>query len=208
MSVGFRPTPEDTEIIRAHQRPEESTSDVLRRALRALDRERWDQEARADMERIAAAGEDLSDEPDEWGYDDADSVVDLRGSEDRPGVDLVADSQFGLVLVQAKSGEAKSELPESLGRDFLDAVGFSSRFLKLKKVNQILGNYSENAVPAFIAHTGLRDSGVLASWNFHSPSDVAASVQASGNIPPDRRPSSWKLTHLHAAARRRRAGKR
>ena len=70
MSIGFRPTAEDNEIIQAHKRPDESTSDVLRRALRALERERWTKQAREDMERIAASGEDLSDEPDDWGYDE------------------------------------------------------------------------------------------------------------------------------------------
>ncbi|MER7739982.1 hypothetical protein ABTX34_16980 [Streptomyces sp. NPDC096538] len=84
MSVGFRATPEDNEIIRAHKRPEESTSDVLRRALRALDREAWQQQARADMERIAASGEDLSEEPDDWGFDEDGKVVDLRTDVDRP----------------------------------------------------------------------------------------------------------------------------
>ncbi|MCY0924254.1 hypothetical protein OS965_40190 [Streptomyces sp. H27-G5] len=53
MSVGFRPTPADNEIIQANKRPEENTSDVLRRALRALDRQKWDDQARQDMERIA-----------------------------------------------------------------------------------------------------------------------------------------------------------
>ncbi|WP_226966753.1 hypothetical protein [Streptomyces phaeolivaceus] len=79
MSVGFRPSQEDNEIIQAHKRPDESTSDVLRRALRALDRERWDKQAREDMERIAASGEDLSDEQDEWGYDEDGRATDLRG---------------------------------------------------------------------------------------------------------------------------------
>ncbi|WP_206337340.1 hypothetical protein [Streptomyces sp. Z26] len=69
MSVGFRPTPQDDEIIQAHKRPNESTSDVLRRALRALDDNQWQAQARQDMERIAASGEDLSDEPDDWTYD-------------------------------------------------------------------------------------------------------------------------------------------
>ncbi|MEV5007285.1 hypothetical protein [Streptomyces sp. NPDC055692] len=79
-SVGFRPTAADNEIIQAHRRPEESTSDVLRRALRALDREKWRGEALKDMERIAASGEDLSEEPDDWGFDDEGDPVDLRES--------------------------------------------------------------------------------------------------------------------------------
>ncbi|MFJ9893591.1 hypothetical protein ACIQPR_09675 [Streptomyces sp. NPDC091280] len=80
MSVGFRPTEADNEIIDAHRRPGEATSDVLRRALRALDRQQWETQAREDMERIAASGEDLSEEPDDWGYDDQGEIVDLRGS--------------------------------------------------------------------------------------------------------------------------------
>lgn len=78
MSVGFRPTEADDRIIQAHKRSGESTSDVMRRALRALEREEWQAQARRDMERIAAGGEDLSEEPDEWGYDDEGKVVDLR----------------------------------------------------------------------------------------------------------------------------------
>ncbi|MGY3199790.1 hypothetical protein [Streptomyces sp. TE5632] len=87
MSIGFRPTPEDNEIIQAHKRPDESTSDVLRRALRALDRDRWEQQAREDMERIAASGEDLSDESDDWGFDEDGQLEDRRGeAESRPRV--------------------------------------------------------------------------------------------------------------------------
>jgi antitoxin ParD1/3/4 len=63
-TIGFRPTEEDEKIIRAAMQSGERTSDVIRRALRLLDREVWLTQARADMERIA--GEDLSDEPDAW----------------------------------------------------------------------------------------------------------------------------------------------
>ncbi|RPE38996.1 tetratricopeptide repeat protein [Streptomyces sp. Ag109_O5-1] len=78
MGVGFRPTEADDRIIQAHKRSGETTSDVMRRALRALEREEWQAQARRDMERIAASGEDLSEEADEWGYDDEGKVVDLR----------------------------------------------------------------------------------------------------------------------------------
>jgi len=40
MSVGFRPTEEDLRVIEANRREDEKTSDVIRRALRLLDRER------------------------------------------------------------------------------------------------------------------------------------------------------------------------
>ncbi|WP_326680980.1 hypothetical protein [Streptomyces sp. NBC_01237] len=38
------------------------------------------------MERIAASGENLADEPDEWGYDEDGSAVDLRGAD--TGLDI------------------------------------------------------------------------------------------------------------------------
>ncbi|MEU9575391.1 hypothetical protein AB0D62_37255 [Streptomyces massasporeus] len=88
MSVGFRPTAADNDIIQAHKRPDESTSDVLRRALRALDREKWQAQAREDMQRIAASEEDLSAEPDEWGFDEAGEPVDLRSEGVQPSRDV------------------------------------------------------------------------------------------------------------------------
>jgi antitoxin ParD1/3/4 len=67
MSVGFRPTEEDLRVIEANRRKEEKTSDVIRRALRLLDREAWEERARADMHRLRS--EDLSVEADAWAYD-------------------------------------------------------------------------------------------------------------------------------------------
>jgi Arc/MetJ-type ribon-helix-helix transcriptional regulator len=63
-TIGFRPTDEDAQIIRAAMRPHERTSDVIRRALRLLEREVWLSQARADAERLA--DEDLTDEADAW----------------------------------------------------------------------------------------------------------------------------------------------
>lgn len=62
--IGFRPTEEDQRIIKAAMRGDESTTDVIRRALRLLAREQWLSQARADAERLA--NEDLSDEKDAW----------------------------------------------------------------------------------------------------------------------------------------------
>ena len=67
MSVGFRPTEEDLRVIEANRRTDEKTSDVIRRALRLLDREAWEDRARADMHRLKT--EDLSTEEDAWEYD-------------------------------------------------------------------------------------------------------------------------------------------
>lgn len=67
MSVGFRPTEEDLRVIEANRRDDEKTSDVIRRALRLLDREAWEDRARADMRRLQS--EDLSAEADAWDYD-------------------------------------------------------------------------------------------------------------------------------------------
>jgi antitoxin ParD1/3/4 len=66
MSVGFRPTEEDLRIIEASRRKDEKTSDVIRRALRLLDREAWEERARADMHRLST--EDLPAEADAWEY--------------------------------------------------------------------------------------------------------------------------------------------
>jgi antitoxin ParD1/3/4 len=63
-NIGFRATPEDERIIQAAMREGERTSDVIRRALRLLEREVWLKQARADAERLAV--EDLSTEEDAW----------------------------------------------------------------------------------------------------------------------------------------------
>jgi antitoxin ParD1/3/4 len=77
MSVGFRPTEEDLRVIEANRREDEKTSDVIRRALRLLDREAWEERARADMHRLRS--EDLSAEPDAWEYD-ADGNIRITGT--------------------------------------------------------------------------------------------------------------------------------
>jgi len=77
MSVGFRPTEEDLRVIEANRREDEKTSDVIRRALRLLDREAWEERARADMHRLRT--EDLSAEADAWEYD-ADGNIRITGT--------------------------------------------------------------------------------------------------------------------------------
>ncbi len=77
MNVGFRPTEEDLRLIEANRREDEKTSDVIRRALRGLDREAWEERARADMHRLRT--EDLSAEADAWEYD-ADGNIRITGT--------------------------------------------------------------------------------------------------------------------------------
>ena len=77
MSIGFRPTEEDLRVIEANRHGDEKTSDVIRRALRLLDREAWEERARADMHRLR--GEDLSAEADAWDYD-ADGNIRIAGT--------------------------------------------------------------------------------------------------------------------------------
>lgn len=72
MSVGFRPTEEDLRVIDASRRENEKTSDVIRRALRLLAREAWEERARADMHRLRS--EDLSGEAGAWEYDDDGNI--------------------------------------------------------------------------------------------------------------------------------------
>ena len=77
MSVGFRPTEEDLRVIEANRRKDENTSDVIRRALRLLDRKAWEEGARADMHRLRT--EDLSAEADAWEYG-ADGSIRITGT--------------------------------------------------------------------------------------------------------------------------------
>ena len=77
VSIGFRPSEEDLRVIEANRRDDEKTSDVIRRALRLLDREAWEERARADMHRLRS--EDLSAEPDAWEYG-ADGNIQITGT--------------------------------------------------------------------------------------------------------------------------------
>ena len=63
-TIGFRPTEEDERILREAMRDDERTADVIRRALRLLDREAWLARARDDAARLA--DEDLANEADAW----------------------------------------------------------------------------------------------------------------------------------------------
>ena len=62
--VAFRATEEDRRIIESAKRPDEGVTEVIRRALRLLEREEWLKQARGDAERLA--DEDLSEEGDAW----------------------------------------------------------------------------------------------------------------------------------------------
>ena len=64
VSIGFRPTEEDEQILRAQTRPGETMSDTLRRAVRLLDYDAWLRQAREDALRLR--DEDLTTEPDAW----------------------------------------------------------------------------------------------------------------------------------------------
>lgn len=62
--IGFRPTREDERILAESVRDGETTSDVLRRALRLLDYDHWLERAHADAR--ALQDEDLNAEPESW----------------------------------------------------------------------------------------------------------------------------------------------
>ncbi len=63
-TIGFRPTETDEQIIKAAMRSGERKSDVIRRALRLLEREVWVKQARSDAERLRDEG--LAAEQDAW----------------------------------------------------------------------------------------------------------------------------------------------
>ncbi|MGN9842983.1 hypothetical protein ACTMTI_33155 [Nonomuraea sp. H19] len=64
--IGFRANAEDERIIRAAMREGERPSDVIRRALRVLHCEMWQEGLRREARR--QNGEDLSGEQDGWRY--------------------------------------------------------------------------------------------------------------------------------------------
>ena len=66
MAISFRPSDHDKELIDRLTHTGESTTDVIRRALAALDRLEWERSAQTAAEAIMRAGEDLNDEPDAW----------------------------------------------------------------------------------------------------------------------------------------------
>jgi len=63
-TITFRPTADDTRIITGAQAPDETVSDVIRRALRYLDQEAWLERFRA--EAALVAHDDLNQEPEAW----------------------------------------------------------------------------------------------------------------------------------------------
>ncbi len=63
-TITFRAT--DRLLVRSLAEEGETASDVLRRALRVLDRERQHHDMRAAAVRIEASGENLADKPDGW----------------------------------------------------------------------------------------------------------------------------------------------
>ena len=63
-TITFRPTADDSRIIAGAQSPQETVSDVIRRALRYLDQEAWLERFR--QEAAMVADEDLNREPEAW----------------------------------------------------------------------------------------------------------------------------------------------
>ncbi|MFE5523523.1 hypothetical protein ACFQ9Q_38275 [Streptomyces virginiae] len=220
MTVGFRPTQADSEIINAHKRPEESTSDVLRRALRALDRQKWDEQARQDMERLAASGEDLSDEPDDWGYDVDGSPVDRTPQGDTPAEpwrDVVAEVAAENDVYPCETGTAEPSIRNVKALFSLGHVAPSDRGLLAAAA--VLQDVDFYRLGSLTHHTevlrhSLRDLDVAGTLAMPAPADLLAPLHrlSSRRIPLQElgQPShsaSWRVSHLRALAARR-AGKR
>jgi mRNA interferase MazF len=105
MSVGFRPTEEDLRVIEANRREDEKTSDVIRRALRLLDREAWEERARADMHRLR--NEDLSAEADAWEYDADGNIRIVRHRSDCSGASGRSSGMIRGAVYPVDLGDAK-----------------------------------------------------------------------------------------------------
>lgn len=73
--ISFRPTVEDRKIIEKVQKYREgiTPTEVIRRGLRSLQRDEWRERAAMDAWRLR--DEDLSNQPDDWSYDDEGNVV-------------------------------------------------------------------------------------------------------------------------------------
>ncbi|WP_412079402.1 hypothetical protein ACLF6K_38120 (plasmid) [Streptomyces xanthophaeus] len=205
MSVGFRPTPADNEIIQAHKRPEESTSDVLRRALRALDRQKWDEQARQDMERIAATGEDLSDEPDDWSDHDEEHPagplpwveavmrrVQAAGYRVHPATETPSgEENISTLLHEVTVPDAPAFVPATWQEPGEDSAAARNLVISMKLLSSETG----------VAGAGYRT--LLAE----QARALMEGTPGAAHAPETSRPPSMKLARLHAA-RARRAGKR
>jgi hypothetical protein len=73
--ISFRPTADDKRIIEKLQKQREgiTPTEILRRGLQSLERDEWRAQAALDAWRIR--DEDLSNEPDDWSYDENGNVV-------------------------------------------------------------------------------------------------------------------------------------
>jgi len=73
--ISFRPSADDRRIIETIQkyRAGITPTEILRRGLLALERDEWRAQAMLDAERIK--DEDLSNEPDDWSFDEDGNVV-------------------------------------------------------------------------------------------------------------------------------------
>ncbi|MER5871963.1 hypothetical protein [Streptomyces sp. NPDC002044] len=224
MTVGFRPTRADSEIIDAHKRPEESTSDVLRRALRALDRQKWDDQARQDMERLAASTEDLSDEPDDWSYgidgSPVDRITPQGGTPAEPWCDVIAEAAGEAALHPSEAGTAEPVMQsfQALLRGYL--APSERGLLAAAAVMPDVGVFTQ--LGSLTNHTELlrrelRNLGIdvtptlaLAGLGKHWPPPSRG--PSSQRTPPQElsqpsRGASWRVAHLRTLAARR-AGKR
>lgn len=65
-AINFRANPHDEQLLARLQHRGESTSDLIRRALAALEQIEWEREAQRAAQAIMASGENLGDEPDAW----------------------------------------------------------------------------------------------------------------------------------------------
>jgi hypothetical protein len=66
VTIGFRANDHDKELLARLAHAGETTTEVLRRALEALERLEWERQAQTDARRIMATGEDLGQEADAW----------------------------------------------------------------------------------------------------------------------------------------------
>ncbi|MEW1590387.1 hypothetical protein AB0283_33625, partial [Micromonospora vinacea] len=178
------------------------------------------QQAREDMERIAASGEDLSAEPDDWGYDEDGHTVDRRGTEAESQPANVSHDDLSTLKIWWVSEDGNAtDTPRPGARRVVAGDNRVVYVPDLAKISAQINRAMRTAVsrnPLRVYPAGLRTftcfkeeseesqqfeaslARLLSRWDLipeHRP--------AREGEPGDRTPVPPKLARLHAAAARR-----
>jgi hypothetical protein len=173
------------------------------------------------MERIAASGEDLSEEPDEWGLDDSGQLVDLRSDEPREDASKAAPEPFSVDEALTRLRDAgmvaasRPALRSGAGFDVVSVpmpVGKSALAVHqakwdpltriLPQVEKALAAETVTALKAISAQLHAAGSRLPSAKPQPAVSGPVHSAVWHATPPERERPVPRKLQQLRAAARR------